>query len=122
MKCSKSRRFLGLSAPDPAGGVYDAPSDPLHVRGFLPSAIAASGIWRLQFPRLTCLYAKNSKLFLSPVHPLGPTAPRFLFFSNMSHYLKSFKMCPDSNPEPEGVLMSYTCFKCFPARTCIIRI
>src|SRR6218665_3889112 len=94
MKCSKSRRFLGLSAPDPARGGYDAPSDPLHVRGFLPSAIAASGIWRLQFPRLTCLYAKNSKLFLSPVHPLGPTAPRFLFSSNMSHYLKYLKICP----------------------------
>ena len=30
------------SAPDPAGGAYDAPQDPLVVRGFLPSAIAAS--------------------------------------------------------------------------------
>jgi len=38
------------SAPDPAEGAYDAPSDSLVVRGFLPSAIAASRLRRLQFP------------------------------------------------------------------------
>src|SRR6218665_2599918 len=38
------------SAPDPAEGAYDAPSDFLVVRGFLPSAIAASRLRRLQFP------------------------------------------------------------------------
>src|SRR6218665_2490123 len=38
------------SAPAPAEGAYDAPSDSLVVRGFLPSAIAASGLRRLQFP------------------------------------------------------------------------
>src|SRR6218665_1304944 len=37
-------------APDPAEGAYDAPSDSLVVRGFLPSAIAASRLRRLQFP------------------------------------------------------------------------
>src|SRR6218665_4185025 len=37
------------SAPDPAEGAYDAPSDSLVVRGFLPSAIAASRLRRLQF-------------------------------------------------------------------------
>src|SRR6218665_576298 len=30
---------------------HDAPPDPLVVRGFLPSAIAASRLWRLQVPR-----------------------------------------------------------------------
>ena len=29
------------SAPDPAGGAYDAPPDPLIVRGFAPSALAS---------------------------------------------------------------------------------
>src|SRR6218665_4024308 len=38
------------SAPDPAEGACDAPSDSLVVRGFLPSAIAASRLRRLQFP------------------------------------------------------------------------
>ena len=31
---------------------YDAPPDPLVGRGFLPSAIAASRLRRLQFPQL----------------------------------------------------------------------
>src|SRR6218665_2011001 len=35
------------SVPDPAGGAYDAPPDPLVGRGFLPSAIAASRLRRL---------------------------------------------------------------------------
>src|SRR6218665_1319462 len=35
------------SAPDPAGAAYDAPPDPLVVMGFLPSAIAASRLRRL---------------------------------------------------------------------------
>src|SRR6218665_4198342 len=41
MKCLKSRWFLG-SAPDPVGGAYGAPPNPLVGRGFLPSALAAS--------------------------------------------------------------------------------
>src|SRR6218665_1141232 len=40
------------SAPGPAEGAYDAPSDSLVGRGFLPSAITASRLWRLQFPGL----------------------------------------------------------------------
>jgi len=32
---------------------YDAPPDPLVVRGFLPSAIAASRLWPLQLPRFS---------------------------------------------------------------------
>src|SRR6218665_1212604 len=40
------------SAPDPAEGANDAPSDSLVVRGFLPSAIAASRLRRLQHPVL----------------------------------------------------------------------
>src|SRR6218665_822400 len=43
------------SAPDPAGGAYDAPPDPLVARGFLPSAIAASHLRHLQYPHLHCL-------------------------------------------------------------------
>src|SRR6218665_4172704 len=49
MKCSKSLRFLGLR-PRPHGGAYGAPPDPLVARGFLPSAITASRLRRLQFP------------------------------------------------------------------------
>src|SRR6218665_2414738 len=49
MKCSKSLGFLGLR-PRPRGGAYYAPGDPLVARGFLPSAIAASRLRRLQFP------------------------------------------------------------------------
>src|SRR5688572_21114163 len=37
------------SAPDPEGGAYDASPYPLVVRGFLPSAIAASRLRRSQF-------------------------------------------------------------------------
>src|SRR6218665_626497 len=52
MKCSKSRRFLGLRGlrPRPRWRAYDAPSDPLVVSGFLSSAIAASRLRRLQHP------------------------------------------------------------------------
>ena len=32
---------------------YDAPPDPLVVRGFLPSAIAASRLRRLHFPQIS---------------------------------------------------------------------
>ena len=32
-------------------GAYDAPPDPLVARGFLPSAIAASRLRRLQLPQ-----------------------------------------------------------------------
>src|SRR6218665_3427758 len=49
MKYSKCIRFLGLR-PRPRRGAYDAPPDPLVARGFLPSAIAASRLRRLQFP------------------------------------------------------------------------
>src|SRR6218665_1366398 len=43
----KNRVGFWGSAPDPAGGPYDAPPDPLVVRGFLPSAIAVSRLRRL---------------------------------------------------------------------------
>src|SRR6218665_4001263 len=46
----QNRVDLWGSAPGPAEGAYDAPSDSLVVRGFLPSAIAASRLRRLQFP------------------------------------------------------------------------
>ena len=47
----QNRVRFWVSAPDPAGGAYDAPPDPLVVRGFLPSAIAASRLRRLQCPQ-----------------------------------------------------------------------
>src|SRR6218665_3976254 len=50
MKCSKSSRFLGLR-PRPRWGSLRRPPDPLVVRGFLPSAIAASRLWRLHYPQ-----------------------------------------------------------------------
>src|SRR6218665_1081071 len=46
LKCSKFLRFLGL-CPRPRWESYDAPPDPLVVRGFLPSAIAVLRLRRL---------------------------------------------------------------------------
>ena len=45
---SNAQNFVGFwgSVPGPAGGAYDAPPDPLIVRGFLPSAIATSRFQR----------------------------------------------------------------------------
>src|SRR6218665_1571692 len=48
LKCSKSRRFLGLrDLGAPRWGAYDALPDPLAVKGSLPSAIAFSRLRRL---------------------------------------------------------------------------
>jgi len=69
-------KIASVSAPDPAGEAYDAPPDPLVGRGFLPSEIAASRLRRLQFPRLTCLYAKNYNISCPEFIPSMPTAPR----------------------------------------------
>src|SRR6218665_1701324 len=55
IKCSKLRRFLGLR-PRPRWGAYDTPPDLLVGRGFLPSAIAASRLRHLQFPKLGRLW------------------------------------------------------------------
>src|SRR6218665_4172082 len=52
LKCSKMRWRLG-SAPDPAGGAYDAPPDTLIVRGNAPSALGTLyfvSIFTSQFP------------------------------------------------------------------------
>src|SRR6218665_569887 len=96
MKCSKLRRFLGLR-PRPTGELTTLPPDPLVGRCFLPSAIKASRLRRLQFPQLH-VYMRKLK-FPNPRAsrggpPLALTAPRFFFTSNMSHYLKSLKLCP----------------------------
>src|SRR6218665_2832488 len=62
------------SAPDPGEGAYDAPPDPLVVRGFLPSAIAASRLWRLQFnPDAHVLVAIPASK--PPFHPFAPQPP-----------------------------------------------
>src|SRR6218665_3867568 len=62
LKCSKSRRFLGLR-PRPHWGAYHAPPDPLVVRGFLHSAIAAS---RLRRPTLLELPKTKISTLLAP--------------------------------------------------------
>src|SRR6218665_2029717 len=49
MKCSKSRRLLGLRPRSRWGSLRCSPG-PLVVRGFLPSAIAASRPRRLELP------------------------------------------------------------------------
>src|SRR6218665_1132935 len=52
IKCSKLRPFLGLR-PRPRWGAYHGPPDPLVVRGFLPSAIAASRLRHLTLLELS---------------------------------------------------------------------
>src|SRR6218665_3853537 len=76
MKCSKLRRFLGIR-PRPRWRSLRRSPDPLVNRGFFPSAIAASRLRRLQFPRLICLYAKNSNIFCPESAPSTPTVPPF---------------------------------------------
>src|SRR6218665_4004874 len=49
MKCSKILTVSGAPPQNPRGG-YDPPPDPPVAGGFLPSAIAASRLRRLQFP------------------------------------------------------------------------
>src|SRR6218665_1139983 len=50
--CSVWHEMFKIASISVAEGAYDAPSDSLVGRGFLPSAIAASRLWRLQFPGL----------------------------------------------------------------------
>src|SRR6218665_2693325 len=77
MKCLKLRRFLGLR-PIPHWMSLRRSLRPLVGRGFLPSAIAASRLQRLQFPRIICLYAKNSNISCpESAPPPTPTAPPF---------------------------------------------
>src|SRR6218665_2267620 len=76
MKCSKSRWFLGLH-PIPRWGAYDAPPDPLVVRVFLPSAIAASRLRRLQLPHTHVLVgtlASRPRLHLLYFAPQLPSS------------------------------------------------
>src|SRR6218665_750181 len=51
MKCSKSRRLLGLRPRPRWGSLRRSPSPPSR-GGFLPSAIAASRLRRLHFPQI----------------------------------------------------------------------
>src|SRR5688572_30970862 len=53
IKCSKLRRLLGLRPRPRWGSLRRSPIPPIVVRGFLPSAIAASRLRRSQFPPLT---------------------------------------------------------------------
>src|SRR6218665_4173681 len=85
------------SAPDPVGKLTTLP-DPLVVRGFLPSAIAASRLWRLQFSD-SHVYTRKTQTFSSPQSPPPRNLQSLDFFtSNMSHYLKSLKICPEVFP------------------------
>src|SRR6218665_2650499 len=87
MKCSKVRRW----------GAYGAPPNSLVGRGFLSSAIAASRLRRLHYFPDSHVYMRNTIQF----PPSQSPPPRHLqhlnfFTSNMSHYLKSLKICPAS--------------------------
>src|SRR6218665_1615058 len=48
----------------------------------------------MQFPRLTCLYAKNSKISPTQIPPPWRLQHLNFFTFKMSHYLKSLKICP----------------------------
>jgi len=83
----------GAPPQTPVGKLTTLP-DPLVVRGFLPSAIAASRLWRLQFSD-SHVYTRKTQTFSSPQSPPPRNLQRLDFFtSNMSHYLKSLKICP----------------------------
>src|SRR6218665_1139382 len=81
-----------------SGSLRRSPRPPSRYRGFLPSAIAASPLRRLQFPKLTCLGLPCicEKLKFSPVHSPIPRPLYSLdfFTSNLSHHLKFLKICP----------------------------
>src|SRR6218665_3267808 len=91
MKCSKSRRFLGLRLR-PRWGAYNAPPNPLVVRGFLPSCFAPTAL--AICPSHIFICEKLTNFALPRVHPLGAFSASIFFTSNISHYLKSLKICP----------------------------
>ena len=103
MKCSKYRRFLGLR-PRPAEELTTLSPDPLVCRCFLPSAITASHLRRLQFPQLHVYRPMRKLKFPNPRAsrggPLGAYSTSIFFTSNMSHYLKSLKICPELQCNP----------------------
>src|SRR6218665_4043318 len=93
MKCSKSRRFLGLR-PRPRWGSLRCSPIPhsgkgllaIGNRGFPPPALA---IFSTHI--FTC-----EKLYNLPplrLNPLSAYSTSIFFTSNMSHYLKSLKIC-----------------------------
>ena len=59
------------SAPDPAGGAYDAPPDPLVAKGFLLSAIEALLLWHSQFELLAHSHKHIQLLDLKFFSPAG---------------------------------------------------
>src|SRR6218665_4011769 len=65
------------SAPDPAEGAYDAPSDSLVVRGFLPSAIAASRR-AISRTRGNCFHHSEGDIRHWTAWPTRSTRPRLL--------------------------------------------
>jgi len=67
MKCSKLRRLLGLRPRPHSESVRRSP-DPLVGRDFLPSAIAASRLRRLQFPD-SHAYMRKTLKFPPPQSP-----------------------------------------------------
>src|SRR6218665_572233 len=82
MKCSKSRRLLGLR-PRPRWGAYDAPPDPLFGRAscFRQSQLRAFGA--CSFPDY-CLYAKNYDISACQVYtPSAATTPRFFHLQDV---------------------------------------
>src|SRR6218665_3762571 len=86
MKCSKSRRFLGLRVLGaPRSGAYDAIPDPLVVKGFLPSAIAFSRLRRLI--QLKPPKQKSPPRYSPPKHKiLEPVLPaNTIFIADSDH-------------------------------------
>ena len=62
------------SAPDPAGGAYDAPPDPLVRRGFAPSALATRYFLSPHI-LLAQMYPPNSTFLESPMVLSNPQTP-----------------------------------------------
>src|SRR6218665_2458887 len=68
MKCSISRRFLGLRRRPRWGSLRHSP-DPLVVSGFLPSAIAASRLRHLHFPYFSISVPQSYIQIYASDHP-----------------------------------------------------
>src|SRR6218665_3762493 len=60
-------------APDPAGGAYDAPPDPLIVSGFTPKALAPRPLRRLKADPPSFFWT-NLTLFIRHQYRIAPIA------------------------------------------------
>ena len=74
---------------------YDAPPNPLVGRGFLPSQSQLRAFGACNFPDSHVYMRKTLKLSPSQSPPPRHLQHLNFFTSNMSHYLKSLKICPE---------------------------